>query len=98
VGDSARPVMTDFRGDGTYPSPRKHSRYRDDRNSETVARVSAFFGIGVLLLAATLLVVLGLPAFLDGLAVLARSQPGLAGIMIGVLGILRLLSHFALQW
>ncbi len=66
--------------------------------SETPAFFSALFGIGVLLLAVTLLVVLGLPAFLDGFAVLTRPQPGLAGIMIGVLWVLRLLSHFDLRW
>jgi hypothetical protein len=66
--------------------------------SETLARLSAFSGVVVLLLAATLLALLALPALLDGVAALARPKPGLAGISIGVLGDLRLLSHFNLRW
>jgi hypothetical protein len=83
---------------GTYPSLRKHSRYRGVRTSEALARFSAFSGVVVLLLAATLLALLALPALLDGVALLARPEPGLAGIVIGALGNLRLLSHFDLRW
>jgi hypothetical protein len=66
--------------------------------SETLARFSAFSGVVVLLLAATLLALLALPALLDGVAALARPKPGLAGISIGVVGDLRLVSHFDLRW
>ena len=58
---------------------------------------SAFSGVVVLLLAATLLALLALPALLDGVAALARPKPGLAGISIGVVGDLRLLRHFDLR-
>ena len=61
-------------------------------------RFSAFFAVVALLLAATLLVLLVLPAVLNGLALLARPEPGLAGIMVGGLGDLRLLRHFNLRW
>lgn len=57
--------------------------------------LSAFSGVVVLLLAATLLALL--PALLDGVAALARPKPGLAGIGIGVVGNLRLVSHFDLR-
>jgi hypothetical protein len=54
------------------------------------------FAVAAVLLAA----VLALPAFLDGLAVLARPEPSLARIVIGALRDLRiaLLSHFDLRW
>ena len=50
------------------------------------------------ILAATLLALLARPALLDGVAILARPEPGLAGIGIGVVGDLRLLRHFNLRW
>jgi len=58
-------------------------------------RFSAF---SALLLAAILLVLLALPALLDGVALLARPEPGLAGLGIGMFGVLRLISHFDLRW
>ena len=76
----------------------KYSRYQGVLVSETLARFSAFSGVVVLLLAATLLALLARPALLDGVAALARPKPGLAGISIGVLRDVRLLRHFNLRW
>ena len=78
--------MTNLRGDRNVPIAEKYSRYRAFGVSETLARFSAFSGVVVLLLAATLLALLALPALLDGVAALARPKPGLAGISIGVVG------------
>jgi len=66
--------------------------------SEAPARFSVLSGVAAVLVAVILLVVLARAAFLDGLAVLARPKPALAGIMIGALGDLRLLRHFDLRW
>jgi hypothetical protein len=68
--------------------------YRGVRGSETPTCLSAV----VVLVVATALLVLGLAAFLDRLALFARAQPGLAGVMIRIAGVLRLLSHFDLRW
>jgi len=89
--------MTCFRGDRNYRSPRNIRATRAFGVSETLARWSAFSGV-VLLLAATLLALLALPALLDGVAALARPKPGLAGISVGVLRDVRLLRHFNLRW
>src|SRR6478672_3041087 len=50
---------------------------------------------------AVVLVVVGLTALaalLDGVPLLAGPEAGLAGLGIGVLGILRLISHLDLRW
>jgi len=72
-----------------------HDRYerRSRRRERCPLRVSAVAVAALLLVA----ILHALPAFLDGLALLARPEPGLAGIRIGVLGVLRLLSHFDLR-
>jgi hypothetical protein len=99
VGDSARFVVTNFRGDRNVPIAEEILALpRAFGVSETLARFSAFCGVVVLLLAATLLALLALPALLDGVAALARPKPRLAGISIGVVGHLRLLRHFNLRW
>jgi hypothetical protein len=90
--------MTCFRGDRNYRSPRNIRATRAFGVSETLARWSAFCGVVILLLAATLLALLALPALLDGVAALARPKPGLAGISIGVLRDVRLLRHVNLRW
>ena len=98
MGDSARFVTTNFRGDRNAPIAEEHTRYRGVRSLRDACALSAFSGVVVLLLAATLLALLALPALLDGVAALARPKPGLAGIGIGVVGDLRLVSHFDLRW
>jgi hypothetical protein len=99
VGDSARFVMTNFPRRSDRPYRRGNTRATGAFGvSETLARLSASSGVVVLLLAATLLALLARPALLDGVAVLARPEPGLAGIGIGVVGDLRLLRHFNLRW
>jgi hypothetical protein len=91
-------VMSNFRGDRNLPVAEEHPRWRDVRSSEVLARLSGLSGVVVFLLAAALLVLLARSALLDGVAVLARPEPGLAGIVIGALRDLRLLRHFDLRW
>jgi hypothetical protein len=98
LGDSARFVMTNSRGDRNVPIAEEYSRYRGVPSLRDARALSAFLGVVVLLLAATLLALLALPALLDGVAALARPKPGLAGISIGIVGNLRLVSHFDLRW
>ena len=49
-------------------------------------------------LSSFVVVLVALAALLDGVALLARAEPGLSGLGIGVLGILRLISHVDLRW
>jgi hypothetical protein len=98
VGDSARIVITNFRGERNVPIAEEILALPGRSGFPRSWRFSAFCGVVVLLLAATLLAILALPALLDGVAALARPKPGLAGISVGILVDLRLLSHFDLRW